>query len=602
LAHDSLCPNLLANFSPRLRPRTLGNSLDMQYSRSVVMLVALLVQMSVQAAVMTNAPLPKRTKDDQAACLLQNQFASGDVAVEEDHAVIKRHGELLDPASLFEADSFEASTMDTIRLRSIARSKSCMAHLSLLHRATKTLEISRNISNKKLYDMVDGFIKGQSGSRDAASSQLMEAKHQLNQIHQYVHDLAVEVNATERAIMALDKELQTLLQQMKDLDKWKAEQLAECARKKAEAIAMYGKLSEEMKEMKNIANPSVAMDIHSGKISEASALQTSVRTAMHNAGPKDAPVKQRNATADSERLQVLIQGTQSAASQVMKCMGHGAPHSMSLLAAAFSQAPEEGEKTPTAEECEEEKEKLHEVYVKTYVELARLKDEYSELANSTACEDTVLSEFAAKKAPIQEDIDSMLKAIDEKVKALQRLRPRLEAASEAEKKMREQVAKLEDEVGALPETISDLGKVRDAIQALSRCPGLSRVQFHLPVWTMKWATFDQDATAQDDKKQDDLMDAICDKQQPGARAAEVGEIEELTVEQIPLTNTAEAPLLGACPMCEGEESDSYADKHARLCWEPGKKLNHEDKSKTCGKGQKAILCVMDRPEFRKIPA
>jgi len=409
--------------------------------------------------------------------------------------------------------------------------------------------------------------------------------------------------------MALDKELQTLLAQIEMLEKKRDLALEACRKAKKEAEIMYGKLSEEMIEMKNIANPTTAMDIHKGTISQASALQTSVHHAMHNWGPKVASQgKQRNATADSERLQVLIQGTQNAASQVMKCTGHEKPHSMSLLEAAFFQGPENGgevapsDRTPSAEECEEEKEKLHKVYVKTYVELARLKDEYSELANSSACEDTALADFAAQKAPIQQDIDSMLKAIDEKVKALQRLRPRLEAASDAEKKMREQVAKLEEEVGELPETISDLGKVRDAIQALSRCPGLSRIQFHLPVWTMKWATFDQDATAQGDKTQDDMMDAICDKQEAGARAAEVGEIEELSVEQIPLTNTAEVPLLGACPQCEGEDGSSFKDGHARLCWNPGKKLGHEDKSKTCGKGQKAILCVIDRPEFRKIPA
>ena len=47
-----------------------------------------------------------------------------------------------------------------------------------------------------------------SGAQDASSSQLMEAKHQLNQLHQYVMDLVIQVNTTERAIVALDKAME----------------------------------------------------------------------------------------------------------------------------------------------------------------------------------------------------------------------------------------------------------------------------------------------------------------------------------------------------------------------------------------------------------
>merc|ERR1719160_1748063 len=95
----------------------------------------------------------------------------------------------------------------------------------------------------------------------------------------------------------------------------------------------------------------------------------------------------------------------------------------------------EGE-SPSAKECEAEKENLHKVYVKTYVELSRLKNEYDELANSTACKDGTMSQYEAQKTPLQQDIDDLLKRIDEKVQKLQRLRPRLENAIEAEKKMR----------------------------------------------------------------------------------------------------------------------------------------------------------------------
>merc|ERR1719262_253584 len=158
----------------------------------------------------------------------------------------------------------------------------------------------------------------------------------------------------------------------------------------------------------------------------------------------------------------------------------------------------------TPENCEAEKKVLEETYVKTYVELSRLKDEYNELANSTACEDNVESLYKSKKTPIDEKIDELIKDIDAKVDEIESLRPRLESAQNAEKKLRKHIATLTEECAQLPETVSNLDKVRDAIEALSKCPGLSRVQFSLPK-TIKWISFDLMAKEMTDEEQDEAM-------------------------------------------------------------------------------------------------
>lgn len=253
------------------------------------------------------------------------------------------------------------------------------------------------------------------------------------------------------------------------------------------------------------------------------------------------------------------------------------------------------------EQCEKEKQELQEVYVKTYVELARLKDEYSELANSTACFDTVESTYKSRKVPLQEAIDGLIKDIDKKTKVLQGLRPRLESAKSAETQLRKQIKTLSEECAGLPDTVSNLNKVRDSIQALSKCPGLSRVQFSLPKWTGTWAVVKLKAKQMTDEKQDEELDAACAEQATGARAAEVSEIEEQTVEGIPLTNTAGFPLIGACPACEGDEADDFPSKHKRVCWRQGKDLDHKTKVTNCAGGKKAVLCVTDRENIREIP-
>merc|ERR1711871_133196 len=123
--------------------------------------------------------------------------------------------------------------------------------------------------NQELDKLVNKFISEQSGSEDACSSQLMEAKHQLNQIHQYVQDLSAQVNATEKAIVALDNEMQDKLKDIAELEDLKKDELDKCEKQRQEAIEMYKKLKNEMEEMKQIASPGVAMDVHTGTVQTA---------------------------------------------------------------------------------------------------------------------------------------------------------------------------------------------------------------------------------------------------------------------------------------------------------------------------------------------
>merc|ERR1719281_1688928 len=149
-------------------------------------------------------------------------------------------------------------------------------------------------------------------------------------------------------------------------------------------------------------------------------------------------------------------------------------------------------------ECQAEKDALEKTYIKAYVELSRLKAEYEELANSSACVDSTLEQYKNRKTPLQKEADKLATAINEKVAELQSLRPRLDSALSSEKKLRKQVKKLTNQCDNLGPTVSDLNKVREAIRALSACPGLSRVKFSLPKWVGIWATFEQNGKAKTD--------------------------------------------------------------------------------------------------------
>merc|ERR1719356_2259501 len=156
----------------------------------------------------------------------------------------------------------------------------------------------------------------------------------------------------------------------------------------------------------------------------------------------------------------------------------------------------------------------------------------------------------------------------------------------------------------MDETISSLDKVRDAIHVLALCPNLEPYSFSVPeIVGMALANFDN--TLYTDEQIDVEMNVLCANEQtddgPKPRAAETSEIELKTVLNAPDHNTAEVPLMGTCPNCRGlEDSDDTDPKHvsgfARICWDPGEELLLSKARRTCGKGKKAVMCVVDRPD------
>lgn len=254
--------------------------------------------------------------------------------------------------------------------------------------------------------------------------------------------------------------------------------------------------------------------------------------------------------------------------------------------------PHEDEQ-PASELCLQRKQQLEEKYTKTYLELSRLKAHYEEQMNSTACLESTMAKYEDDIQPYRDRAEHFSSLNNEQIKQLQDLKPRLNAALEAYRKLKLKVEELSERCKDTDETISDMNVMHDALQALTTCPGLSHADFKVPSWTEKWVYFEQHANMQTDTEQDHMMDRICKQESHKSRAAETGEIMERTILGIPVQNTAATFLLGTCPACKGEDDSSYKSGHARLCWKPGALLSLTGATGTCGKGKRAILCVID---------
>jgi hypothetical protein len=163
----------------------------------------------------------------------------------------------------------------------------------------------------------------------------------------------------------------------------------------------------------------------------------------------------------------------------------------------------------------------------------------------------------------------------------------------------------------MDETVSSLDKVRDAIHVIGLCPGWGRLSFHIPKWTGVMEHGYMDTLILTDAEIDLQMDNICKKTAPPPpadqpdppagvsrkyRAAEVSEIMLRALEDLPLKNTADVPLFGKCPNCEGNADDPeglvfHASGHARVCWDPDAQLNMMFRRMDSTAGMKSMLCV-----------
>eukprot|EP00746_Dinoflagellata_sp_MGD_P162260 gnl/MRDRNA2_/MRDRNA2_89732_c0_seq1.p1 gnl/MRDRNA2_/MRDRNA2_89732_c0~~gnl/MRDRNA2_/MRDRNA2_89732_c0_seq1.p1 ORF type:complete len:762 (+),score=201.19 gnl/MRDRNA2_/MRDRNA2_89732_c0_seq1:130-2415(+) len=480
---------------------------------------------------------------------------------------------------------------------------------------------TKTFQEDSLSKLVDQFIESQSGSEDACHSKLLEARHQLNQLYDVLSLLLTQVNSTENALILYDKELQDKLKELTEIEAWRDEELEKCKKKKEEAEKMYIQLTAELKEMHQIASPATAMNITGGTVSEQASKQESlslIQTVAVNpesASQEDVVQQKQGVTIeDLKQIPGLVQSTHSAAADFHRCMN---PETQAALLqqdpkkkVVKPKAPDSLKKDETYEtsqgtaasdeKCKEEKEKLEKTFVKAYIELSRLKAEYEAIVKSTACEDTVISQYEERAPPLQEAAEELAKLSSETAAKLKELKPRLESAIEADKKLRKQVADLNQECQDLPDTISDLAKVRDAIRALSLCPGLYRPEFKMPKWAGKWADFAQDSKKQSDQQQDAAMNWACNNAFKGSRAAEAAEIQERTILDVPINNTADVPLMGICPNCAGEDDKDSVSKHTRRCWFRGQPLNDQGVTGNCGEGKKAILCVVDQTNMRTI--
>merc|ERR1719379_2319412 len=396
--------------------------------------------------------------------------------------------------------------------------RSAMNRVMIKHRQTR-----RNVT-ADIENAINSFIDAQTATGDHCHSQLLNAKEHLHELHQAIDDLSGQVNATETEIQVLTQSLEETESEIESVQEWTETETERCTQEHTDATNTLATLTAELEEMRQIARPDTAVDITTGEVktglgllqaspghasakdlsqvstlvahtkSAAASVLSCVSQKKHVGSKKDAALTQvhRGRAISLHRAGVGECGVQMTVSATVggvatavnplaeipnggrgevSCADVNAEYTgqivlscvnSTLTADAAFCTPPRG----TPEECAEQRAELERSYVEAYVELSRMKSEYEAAVNDTSCQDAVDKESVTRLTPLQERAEELTETLNSAINRLPLLRPRLEAALRAEVALRQHIAELTGQCAALPATLSSLGDVRSAIQAL----------------------------------------------------------------------------------------------------------------------------------------
>jgi len=190
-----------------------------------------------------------------------------------------------------------------------------------LHRALTGLEISRNVSNTELDNLITRFMNHHAADADKCPAKLMEAKHQMNNLHKAINDLADLINTTEGDLHVVNDELKDTLGKIKDIEDEKEKDTTKATVDKKDNGEMLATLRKEMEEMRQIAQPSVSIsdlnDPDNAKINTDGGPVSLLQVANAAKSPESEGGDGQKVSV--VQAQTLVTHTRDAASAMMSC-------------------------------------------------------------------------------------------------------------------------------------------------------------------------------------------------------------------------------------------------------------------------------------------
>jgi len=483
------------------------------------------------------------------------------------------------------------------------------------------LERSRNASNQELETLIDSFIAAHTASDDHCPAELMEAKHQLNDLHSSILNLANSVKALENELQQNEQKKSKANDDLKTAQQKHEDEKSAIADTKDDARKFLAQLRAEMAELRKIAQPVTTMNITARTVgllqvpqpdssdvdvkgaeammTQTKAASTALLTCMQQqvkAMPEnrnqakllqvheDVAVQRQEAaekflagvlaskdcTANQSTLVTVgnVNSTLLAPAAIVNATyrsyhcsnvdkNYGGTIWLHCVNGVLSADSRGCIKFPNDAQCKAQKKTLEDTYVKAYVGIARLIDQEEKKISDKSSEDAAQKQFDDSADPNKQDAQDAEDQIADKTKKLQDLKNKLQDAWNAEKKLGDHVTATSQTCLALGNSTQYLADVRTAIHALEACPGFERPEFHIPLYEGALASFTLDPASPDDATIDAAMNAACVAKFGAASRA--AEVSEIEGQAIERAPVTNTGIIPLVGKCPDCEGGSNAD-------------------------------------------
>lgn len=336
-------------------------------------------------------------------------------------------------------------------------------------------------------DTLEEFIDAQQNSKDACSSRMLEAKRSLDGL---LHDLKSLTTQVEDHDTVLEVEGQNLditkmsIQAVEDEHNRATQQ---CEEEKEAALNEFMQYKAELKELQQIAKPSVRYEevvTVEGMPTEAPTEETLALLEEHTWSLKSCEAFL--AYAKKHKNNKLLQEPNASALADEK-----AKESESIVVKDSKVEPglvpaDDSEKTeeldsPITMNCNQQRKKLQRIFNKAYLAVKDLKKEAKERSEDQTCQETADSRKAAEEVPLIAQRDQAVGRIEYSNNAIAALQPVLDQVEIRVEMLKKHIdGFLLPECEKADEVSKYLQDVRDLIISLQKCPGRDDFALKIP--------------------------------------------------------------------------------------------------------------------------
>jgi len=313
---------------------------------------------------------------------------------------------------------------------------------------------------------LDEFMAAQQASGDACSSRLLEAKRSLDGL---LHDLKSLGMQVEDHMTVLEVETQNLKAtelSIEAVEDQYHEGTIKCDEEREKALADLAQYSAELKELTQIAEPSVRY--------------------QHVVTVEGMP--EGNATSGENATSALLDVGTWTKKSCEAFVAYAKEHKKMNLLQDQSHTEEEAEgprkrkpASPIQLNCDQQRNKLQRIFTKAYNAVKDLKKDAKDRSEDRICQETADAKRASLLVPLVAQREQATSRIEYSGSALAALEPVLALVQNRVDKLQNYIeSKLQPECEEASEVSKYLQNVRDLIISLQNCPGKDDFALEIP--------------------------------------------------------------------------------------------------------------------------